>query len=206
MKLTNINIVNDSPIYKSLKKEENKTIIPPGYTEIKLSTKGLVGAPEIVHVRNFKVKEIIALSLTNEIDLPVRLIEILNEMILEDVDVGTWHQNEIEELMVYIFYTFYKGTLDDVVFPIDDSDINYLRTQEDGETTIQEINSKKWIPRTSISISNDVSTYDLLDNFTTKIKITNKKKDFYVIFDYIKYRDQITIRRWIENFFREDDL
>ena len=54
MKLTNINIVNDSPIYKSLKKEENKTIIPPGYTEIKLSTKGLVGAPEIVHVRNFQ--------------------------------------------------------------------------------------------------------------------------------------------------------
>ena len=42
---------------------------PEGYIEVKLSTKGKVGAPSVVHVRNFKVSEIISLSLSNNADL-----------------------------------------------------------------------------------------------------------------------------------------
>ena len=71
---------------------------PDGYIEVKLSTKGKVGAPSVVHVRNFKVSEIISLSLSSNADLPIRLIDILNDMILEDTDVFNWHEKEIEEL------------------------------------------------------------------------------------------------------------
>ena len=72
---------------------------PDGYIEVKLSTKGKVGAPSVVHVRNFKVSEIISLSLSSNADLPIRLIDILNDMILEDTDVFTWHEKEIEEII-----------------------------------------------------------------------------------------------------------
>ena len=99
-------------IYNSLKEAETSAVIareiPPGYIEVRLSTKGKVGAPEIVHVRNFKVKDVVDLSLTSDSDLPGRLAAILNEMILEDVDVTQWHEKEVIELMVYILKTFYK--------------------------------------------------------------------------------------------------
>ena len=100
--------------------------IPEGYIEVKLSTNGKVGAPSVVHVRNFKVSEIISLSLSGNSDLPIRLISILNDMILEDTDVFNWHEKEIEELMVYIFLSFYKPILTDVPFPFTDEDFKQL--------------------------------------------------------------------------------
>ena len=39
-----------------------ETTIPEGYIEVRLSTKGRVGAPKVIHVRNFKVKDIVAVT------------------------------------------------------------------------------------------------------------------------------------------------
>ena len=96
--------------------------VPAGYVEVRLSTKGRVGAPAVVHVRNFKISDIIALSMSDRTNIPIRLINILNEAILEDTDVANWHEKEIEELMVYIFLQFYSGVLKDIQFPVNDED------------------------------------------------------------------------------------
>lgn len=184
---------------------EIKTEIPVGYIEVKLSTKGKVGAPEKIHIRNFKVKDIIALSLSSDADIPARLVKILNEMILEDVDVAQWHENEIVELMLYLFATFYKEHLTDVAFPLTDADLEIIRNQENGEETIKDIKSKKYTPLTDIHILQDVDTYELKENFTSKITITNKKTGFHITFDYIKYGDQLIIKKWLEDFFRNEE-
>lgn len=178
---------------------------PDGYIEVKLSTKGKVGAPSVVHVRNFKVSEIISLSLSSNADLPIRLIDILNDMILEDTDVFNWNEKEIEELMVYIFLSFYKPVLTDVPFPFTEEDFKNMESEPNGKEQVKDIKEGRWVPKTTIDIAYGVDTFDLPDNFNPRITITNKKTGFYVVFDYIKYGDQLVIKRWMDSYFAEDE-
>lgn len=178
---------------------------PDGYIEVKLSTKGKVGAPSVVHVRNFKVSEIISLSLSSNADLPIRLIDILNDMILEDTDVFNWNEKEIEELMVYIFLSFYKPVLTDVPFPFTEEDFKNMESEPNGKEQVKDIKEGRWVPKTTIDIAYGVDTFDLPENFNPRITITNKKTGFYVVFDYIKYGDQLVIKRWMDSYFAEDE-
>lgn len=178
---------------------------PDGYIEVKLSTKGKVGAPSVVHVRNFKVSEIISLSLSSNADLPIRLIDILNDMILEDTDVFNWNEKEIEELMVYIFLSFYKPVLTDVPFPFTEEDFKNMESEPNGKEQVKDIKEGRWVPKTTIDIAYGVDTFDLPENFNPRITITNKKTGFYVVFDYIKYGDQLIIKRWMDSYFAEDE-
>lgn len=195
---------NGNIILNSLSESEkfvnSKASIPAGYLEVRLSTKGKVGAPEILHIRNFKVSEIITLSMSDNRELPIRLIEMLNDMILEDVDVAKWHESEIEELMLYVFMTFYKNKFEDIPFPYDDDDLKVL-----SESQIEDLKNGRWVPKTEIDISRDIETFDISDNFTPRTTITNKKTGFYVVFDYIKYGDQVIIKQWMDSFFRDEE-
>lgn len=193
-------------ILSSLSESENYvnnvSSVPAGYLEVRLSTKGRVGAPEVVHVRNFKVSEIITLSMSDNRELPIRLIEILNGMILEDTDVSKWHESEVEELMLYIFMTFYRDKFEDIPFPYDDKDIEFLKDAGAAE----DLKSGKWVPKTTIDITKDVETYDIPSDFNPCITITNKKTKFHVTFDYIKYGDQVIIKQWLDSFFRNEEI
>ena len=201
---SNNNIILTS-LVDTEKEVSKKKDMPPGYIEVELSTKGKVGAPAVVHVRNFKVSEIIALSMTETKDIPIRLISILNDMIYEDTDVAQWHENEVTELMVYIFMTFYRSVIDDIPFPLNEEDIEYISNQENSQDKLDAIVAGKWVPKVAVNIGQDVDTYDLTDKFTTDITITNKKTGFHVTFGYIKYGDQITIRKWLDSYFAEDE-
>lgn len=179
--------------------------IPPGYIEVSLSTKGLLGAPKSFHIRNFKMKEILALSMTDPANLPARLISILDGMVYEDVDVASWHEKEVEELMVYLFMTFYRSVIDDLPYPLEASDLEAVKARPNGEAMLRDIEEGRYVPRTTLDIANDVDTYDLPNTFDPHVTITNRKTGFHVTFGYIKYGDQVVIRRWIESLFGEEE-
>ena len=179
--------------------------VPAGYAEVRLSTKGRIGAPEIVHVRNFKISDVIALSMSDDMDTPVRLINILNEAILEDTDVSNWHEKEIEELMVHIFLNFYSGVLRDVQFPVNDEDREFIRKQPGGDKKLEDLDNGNWVPRVDIDIAKSVDTYDIPDDFNPRMTITNRKTGLKVTFDYIKYGDQIVIKNWLDSYFSADE-
>ena len=205
-----LNNKNDNIVFSSLRdaEEQHNLIqdIPEGYIEVRLSTKGKFGAPAVFHVRNFKVKDILTLSLSSMQDLPIRLISILNGMIWEDVDVSQWHEKEIEELMVYIFLTFFKNELTDIPFPYTEEDLNALKEGPNGENLLNDIKTKKWTPTTTINITKDVETYDLPDDANPNITITNKKTGFHITFGFIKYGDQIILKNWLDSFYRDQEM
>lgn len=196
-------------VFTSLKETEDlqtiETTMPAGYVEMRLSTKGKVGAPPVFHIRNFKMGELASLSLANEEQVPLRLITTLNDMILEKVNVGYWHEKEVEELMVRLFMTFFKTKLTDIPFPFNVQDLAQIRGQEHGIETLEAIKAGKYIPRTDIDLETGVELYDLDDKFTSRIKITNKKTGFYVIFDFVHYQDQLIIKRWLDNYYKEEE-
>jgi len=205
MNTNNKNSIVLSSLTEAKQITENLSNVPVGYIEVSLSTKGKLGAPKVFHVRNFKMKEIIALSMSDVNELPVRLISALNDMIYEDVDVATWHEKEVEELMVYIFMTYYKNILDELPFSLTEEDLEIIKSRENGEETIKAIEEGKYVPKTSINISQDVDTYDLNEDFNPNVTITNKKTGFNVTFSYIKYGDQIVIKKWLDSYFANEE-
>lgn len=195
-------------IFSSLEKaeEEIKQPLPEGYAEIRLSTKGKLGAPEVFHIRNFKVQDIVALSLTKEQLLPAKLINILQDMIFEETDVSQWHEKEVEELMVILYMTFFSNDLE-IIYPLEDSDIEKMKETEIGKAILEDMQKgiKEATPRATIHLSEAVDTYDLPNDFNPRIKITNKKTGFYVVFDYVHYGDQLVIKKWIDNYFKDEE-
>lgn len=195
-------------IFSSLEKAEKEItqLLPEGYAEIRLSTKGKLGAPEVFHIRNFKVQDIVALSLTKDQLLPAKLIEILQDMIYEDTDVSQWHEKEVEELMVILYMTFFSNTLE-INYPLEESDIEKMKETEIGLSIYEDMQKgvKEATPKTTINLARDVDTYDLPENFNPRIRITNKKTGFYVVFDYVHYGDQLIIKKWLDDHFKEEE-
>ena len=190
---------------QEVQRAKNLASVPPGYIEVALSTKGRVGAPAIVHVRNFTVGELLELSLTTDTDLPRRLIAALNKAIYEDTDVANWHESEIEELLIYIYAEFYKSTLDSVEFPLLEEDYEFVKNGPDGEQRCKDLREHKWVPRTSITLLRDIDPYEVSDDYSPEITIKNKKTGFYVTFSYVKYGDRLLVKDWLDKVYRDEE-
>ena len=206
--MKNHNFLEDqmlSTLNQEVQRAKNLASVPPGYIEVALSTKGRVGAPAIVHVRNFTVGELLELSLTTDTDLPRRLIAALNKAIYEDTDVASWHESEIEELLIYIYAEFYKSTLDSVEFPLLEEDYEFVKNGPDGEQRCKDLREHKWVPRTSITLLRDIDPYEVSDDYSPEITIKNKKTGFYVTFSYIKYGDRLLVKDWLDKVYRDEE-
>lgn len=206
--MKNHNFLEDqmlNTLNQEVQRAKNLASVPPGYIEVALSTKGRVGAPAVVHVRNFTVGELLELSLTTDTDLPRRLIGALNNAIYEDTDVANWHESEIEELLIYIYAEFYKSTLDSVEFPLLEEDYEFVKNGPDGEQRYIDLKERKWVPRTTIKLLRDVDPYEIPDNYSPEITIKNKKTGFYVTFSYIKYGDRLLVKTWLDKLYREEE-
>lgn len=191
---------------ESVKEQDSSYKIPAGYITINLSTKGKLGAPATIHVRNLKVRDVISLSTTDNTNLPSRLITVLNDIIYEDVDVANWHEKEVEELMVYIYANFYSRKLNDLPYTVTAEDKEFLRNQgETGVEIVKDIEDGKFKPTFSVDLINDLDTYDLDDNFISDIKITNKNTGFHVTFSYVKYGDRLAIKRWLDKKYANEE-
>lgn len=203
--------MNSNIIFNQLKEsiEEQRKVenIPAGYIRIKLSTKGKLGAPAVFHIRNFKVRDMFSLSSASEKDAASKLINILNNMIYEDVDVSTWHEKEVEELMIYLYGSFYSKVLENIPYNVTEKDKEFLKSQgEFGEETLRDIENGKYKPVFSIDLFKDLDTYDISDDFKSSIKITNKETGFNVTFGYIKYGDRLIIKRWLDKKYKNEEL
>ena len=206
--MKNHNFLEDqmlNTLNQEVQRAKNLASVPPGYIEVALSTKGRVGAPAIVHVRNFTVGELLELSLTTDTDLPRRLIAALNKAIYEDTDVANWHESEIEELLIYIYAEFYKSTLDSVEFPLLEEDYEFVKHGPDGEQRCKDLREHKWVPRTSITLLRDIDPYEVSDDYSPEITIKNKKTGFYVTFSYIKYGDRLLVKDWLDKVYRDEE-
>lgn len=198
-------VINNNIIASKLAQaeEKQKQEIPAGYLEVRLSTKGKVGAPSVVHVRNFRMGEVMSLSLTEDSELPRRLIEVLNDMILEDTDVADWHENEVTELMVYIYANFFKNEIE-VRYPYDEEDIQWLR-EHGQEDKAEYILSGEQRPVAQVNILRDADTYAITDDFKSEFTITNKSTGFHCTFGFIRYGDQLVVKEALDSIFREEE-
>lgn len=178
------------------KKEETASVnIPAGYISIELSTHGKYGAPEIFHIRNFDVKDIVDLSLSEQEQLPDKVADMLDDLILEnEVTVRDWHESEVIELLVILFKNFYSNRLENVDYQYSEEELTKL-----PEDLKQDIKAKIWVPKTTIDLDS-VSVYED-ENVYNKVSIKNPKNGLEASFTYPRFGDILIIRQFILEYF-----
>ncbi len=183
---------------------------PAGYIPIELSTKGLIGAPAVFHMRNFDTADLVGLALTDENRLPVIVSEMLDGLIWEkDVSVSTFHEKEVVETIVRLYQAFFSDILKDVEFPWNDDDIEALREKlgdtEEFRSQVLDLKNRKWIPRVDIALSS-VNTYDVdATTLQKELFITDKRANFTAGFMFPRYGDILTIREFMKDAYRDPD-
>lgn len=185
-----------------------KEEIPNGYITIELSTKGLLGAPALFHVRNFSTGDLLNLALTNDAELPIKVCDMLDNLILEkDVSIRDFHEKEVIETLIEIYKTFYTKVMKDIEYQMQEDDWEFLKKVlgEDSQALKlkqQEYAARQWIPRTSIELEK-IQFHEMTPDTKTKVHI--KKNDFDAVFTYPRYGDLILLRDFIEKVYKEDD-
>jgi len=191
-------------------KLSQQTTPPPGYIPVELSTKGFVGAPKLFHIRNFDTADLVGLALTDEDRLPIIVSEMLDGLIWEkDVSVSTFHEKEVVETIVRLYQAFYSDVLKDVEFPWNEEDIDALKNKlgdsDETRAQIQDLRTRKWIPRVDIQLSKDVNTFDINPDELKKELYLKDKTGFTVGFSYPRYGDILTLREFMKEAYKDTD-
>ena len=136
-----------------------KLEIPAGYMEIRLSTKGKLGAPEVFHVRNFTTEDLMDLSATEQSEIPIQVINCLQGIIWEpDCDVKKFHENEVVETLFRIYKEYFNTVLVDMPWKMTDEDKEFLKKQFGGAQSPDYLNriaayeTEEWVPRWDIDL------------------------------------------------------
>ena len=108
----------EQEIAKQVSDPEN---IPGSFIEVKLSSLGKLTAPSIIHVRNYTFEEALELSEMTEDNEKEIIIRVLNEMIWEDIDANSLHEEEALEILLNIYSKWWGTRIEGFKYYIDES-------------------------------------------------------------------------------------
>jgi hypothetical protein len=192
--------------------------MPDGYIEVRLSTKGKIGAPEVFRIRNFSPEDLMNLGLADQEDLPIRLIKVLDDLIYNPnpsnniISVKTFHEKEVIELLLLLYETFYTTIFPNQQWILTDEDKEFMKAECGGETDeyflkLRAIENKSWKPTFDIDISKDIHFWEIDPDIKTKAQIARKygDKSFTATFSLPKFGDFITLKYFIDHIYKEQD-
>lgn len=187
-----------------------KLEIPAGYMEIRLSTKGKLGAPEVFHVRNFTTEDLMDLSATEQSEIPIQVINCLQGIIWEpDCDVKKFHENEVVETLFRIYKEYFNTVLVDMPWKMTDEDKEFLKKQFGGAQSPDYLNriaayeTEEWVPRWDIDLDS-FEFYEVPDDIKTNIK-ASFGNGAVVEYTMPRYGDVILLKEIIDTYFKKEE-
>lgn len=187
---------------------ETKTVAPAGYFPVELSTKGFLGAPKLFHIRCFDTKDLMNMALSEQEDLPIKLIELFDKLIYEeDISVEVFHTSEVIELTIVMIRSFMSRFLKDLPYELTEEDYEFEKKRlggadsEEYKRFLQDL-GKVFKPKTTIDI--DALEYYNVDE-NTKLVIKATHQDFSAKFSYPRYGDVAVLKRFLDKEFKEKD-
>ena len=133
------------------------------YVPVKLDSIGKLSSPAILHFRNYTMEEALRLAEANEENIAETIIQCLNEMVWEDFDCGLLHVEELKEVMLYIYGSFWDTKLEG---------FRYFVNEELEEPALS---AKENVSIATIPISS-IKTTPLPEEFKEPISITMQGK------------------------------
>lgn len=170
-------------------KESLEKDIPPGYVGITFPTDGRLAIPKKLHFRDYTFADIAKLSASK--DKQKTIIQILNRLVLEDIDCGDMHPQELIFVRVMLIRAFYGNTLRNVRVFIDE-DLPYdERNHEDNITETEVL----------ISSLNLRSLPKEVKKNSLNIELNDKKYSFR----FLKVKDLLLVNSYIDEKYKEED-
>ncbi len=193
----------DLPRGFSSKKIELNTAIPPNYIPLCLSAGGKFGIPEKIHVRNFTTSELLDISLFEGRMLLEKTVSALNSIIYEKVDVACWPEKILIELVLNVQSNFFSPTIEDIEFPWNQEDIDWLLKANKKED-IEALKTGIWVPRVSFPMS-QIKTIELDSQVKPFVSFSRKGVIKAKFKSYPGFGDTLFLDKLIEEKFGEKD-
>lgn len=194
-------------VLSQAEKEIKENKVPLGYIPIELSTKGKYGAPKKFHIRSFSAAEVASLSLSENEDLPINTCKFLQNIIFEkDVNIMHFHPNEVVEMLLIIYKTFYQNKLS-LEYKPDEDDIDTMRVLMNNDIDFQNwktavINNKQ---KYTLDIPLDGLKYYEISDPAPKTILVKKQNGFSARFTYPRYGDLLVVKKALDLKFKEKD-
>jgi len=111
------------------KKEVNegrKKKVPADYLPVKLPTAGKLNAPYVLHVKDYSGEDALSLSLMNEENILDTITEVADNVIYEGIDSDYLHEQELEVIMLHIYYNYWGSVITDYPYPYTEDEVKVL--------------------------------------------------------------------------------
>jgi len=205
--------LNPNRLKKAREEYEDKLNCPDGYIEVRLSTKGKIGAPERFHIRNFSAQDLMNLGLSDKENVPINLLKVLQSLIYEqDINIEKFHEKEVIELLLLLYETFYTEIFPNQEWIPTEEDWEFLKEKHGDDTdefrsVKRALDTKTWKPTFDINIKEDLDYYEIDPNIKTNAKIERdyNGKSFSAVFSLPKFGDFMPLKYFIESVYRDKD-
>lgn len=189
---------------------EKEPKLPAGYMPIELSTKGLIGgAPKKFHIRSFDTKDLCDMALASEEELPLKLVELFDKLILEEgISVANFHTNEVIELVVKMINIFISKKFE-IKYTFTEDDWKNLASKLGGEESAEykmykdEYHKGTIEPKIVIEIDK-LKYYEVTPEIKTIAKVKGMG-GFNASFSYPKYGDVAVLKKFLDTVYKEQD-
>ena len=187
-----------------------RQIVDGDYITIELSSKGRIYAPPKFHIKNFTVREVLDISLSEDREVPFKVFNYLSTKILEkDVILGSFTKEEYIETLFNFFKVFYTSVIRGHKYIPQEVDISYLASMHGGPTSPdflrlkQDLDNGIWEPHVDIDL-NTIKTYEIPDNFIKEVTIKNNAQGFSYTYGLPCYKDLRDIEDFLDIIFQEE--
>ena len=185
--------------------------IDPGFVRVLMSMQGKYGAPATFHIRNFNTEEALALGSIAQEELPIKVTNLLQQIIWEkDVDIQTFYEQEVAEMCLRFYASFYSTTLKSLKYTPDEDDKKWvLENIYKGQNSSEYQSWLRGIENGQIPLNydidlNQVRYYNVSDK-EVKSKIRYKNGEFNCVFQYPRFGDTALLQKAVKEQFRTED-
>jgi hypothetical protein len=174
-------------------------IVPIGYININLSTKGKISqAPASIMARAMTAAEVLSLSIYIKDELQGPLINLLDSLIYRTGDnntpsVANWTPEEVIEFTIKYYTNFFGVKMSEIDYKASDDELIELKKQK-RDTEITSLEQGKWKPKVELDLSK-LNFLKLPEDVSNKLVVTGKKDKFSVTFRFPYYGDILVVNK-----------
>ncbi|HOS12483.1 MAG TPA: hypothetical protein PLI42_00605 [Candidatus Pacearchaeota archaeon] len=178
--------------------------IPAEYIPITLTTGGRFGVPKVIYIKNFSIEDILSLSVSKEIFQLRNSIKVLQNLIWNPdntICINNWLEEQVSELLLRLYANYYGVKKEDLIFPINEDDIEWLKNN--NKELYERYINNEFIPRFSLDLQ-QLEIKPIPNTFPDYIELQENNKTY--IFKIPRVGDVITLETLYKKKFFKDDM
>lgn len=174
--------------------------VGPQYIPVYISSAPLFGVPKVVYIRMFSVEDMMLLSMVmdNEIIFTRYLIQILNNNLFQDekksIDVSTWHEKQVQELLLHVLINFSNPLHEGTPYILDEEDEAFLKETDEATYKAYKNGEKEFTTTVDFRQAKTFSRSEI------QATLTYKHKDMEVVFYIPVIRDTVLLNTFIQEY------